>query len=71
FAEEEAVNHRIKVLEEELKTLYKKREEFHQSNKDEISRLLAKRRNMARLDAKTKNLGDDLKRINEDLGTSK
>ncbi|MCI65731.1 hypothetical protein A2U01_0086989, partial [Trifolium medium] len=26
---------------------------------------------MVRLEAKTKSLGDDLKRINEDLGTSK
>ncbi|MCI63990.1 hypothetical protein A2U01_0085247, partial [Trifolium medium] len=28
FAEEEAVSHRIKVLEDELKILHKKREEF-------------------------------------------
>ncbi|MCI65419.1 hypothetical protein A2U01_0086677, partial [Trifolium medium] len=71
FAEEEAVIHRIKVLEDELEILHKKREEFHLSNKDEISRLLAKRRSMACLEVKTKNLGDDLRRINEDLATSK
>ncbi|MCI45378.1 hypothetical protein A2U01_0066617, partial [Trifolium medium] len=63
--------HRIKILEDELKTLHKKREEFHLGNKDEISRLLVKRRSMARLEVKTKNLGEDLKRINEDLATSK
>ncbi|MCI92109.1 hypothetical protein A2U01_0113405, partial [Trifolium medium] len=68
FAEEEAVIHRIKVLEDELKTLHKKREEFCLSNKDEISLLLAKRRSLERLEAKTRNMGDDLKKIMEDLG---
>ncbi|MCI67106.1 hypothetical protein A2U01_0088364, partial [Trifolium medium] len=63
FAEEEAVIHRIKVLEDELKLLHKKREEFSLSNKDEISLLLAKHRSLARLEARTKNLGDDLKKI--------
>ncbi|MCI84953.1 hypothetical protein A2U01_0106231, partial [Trifolium medium] len=37
FAEEEAVLHRIKVLEDKLKILHKKREDFCLSNKDEIS----------------------------------
>ncbi|MCI57681.1 hypothetical protein A2U01_0078932, partial [Trifolium medium] len=41
------------------------------SNKDEISLLLAKRRSLARLEAKTRNMGDDLKKITKDLGTSK
>ncbi|MCI85351.1 hypothetical protein A2U01_0106630, partial [Trifolium medium] len=41
------------------------------SNKDEISLLLAKRRSLARLEARTKNMGDDLKKIMEDLGMSK
>ncbi|MCI54690.1 hypothetical protein A2U01_0075940, partial [Trifolium medium] len=70
-AEEEAVIHRIKVLEDELKILHKKREDFCLSNKDEISLLLAKRRSLARLEAKTRNMGDDLKKIMEDLGASK
>ncbi|MCI74692.1 hypothetical protein A2U01_0095956, partial [Trifolium medium] len=71
FAEEEAVIHHIKVLEDELKILHKKREDFCLSNKEEISLLLAKRRSLARLEAKTRNMGDDLKKITEDLGASK
>ncbi|MCI40032.1 hypothetical protein A2U01_0061264, partial [Trifolium medium] len=63
--------HRIKVLEDELKILHKKREEFRLSNKDEISLLLAKPRSLARLEAEAKSMGDDLKKIMEDLGTSK
>ncbi|MCI73908.1 hypothetical protein A2U01_0095172, partial [Trifolium medium] len=67
FAEEEAVTHHIKVLEDELKILHKKREEFRLNNKDEISLLLAKPRSLARLEAKAKSMGDDLKKIMEDL----
>ncbi|MCI30059.1 hypothetical protein A2U01_0051268, partial [Trifolium medium] len=37
FAEEETVTNRMKVLEEELKTLAEKKEAFRVSNKDEIS----------------------------------
>ncbi|MCI77989.1 hypothetical protein A2U01_0099259, partial [Trifolium medium] len=58
-------------MEDELKLLHKKREEFSLSNKVEISLLLAKRRSLARLEARTKNMGDDLKKIMEDLETSK
>ncbi|MCI65577.1 hypothetical protein A2U01_0086835, partial [Trifolium medium] len=60
-----------KVLEDEVKILHKKRGDFCLSNKDEISLLLEKRRSLARLEAKTINMGDDLKKIMEDLGTSK
>ncbi|MCI81905.1 hypothetical protein A2U01_0103179, partial [Trifolium medium] len=59
FAGEEAVIQRIKVLEDEQEILHKKREDFCLSNKDEISLLLAKRRSLARLEARTKNMGDD------------
>ncbi|GAU39166.1 hypothetical protein TSUD_147880 [Trifolium subterraneum] len=71
FIEEEAVTHRMKVLEDELKVLSKKKEELHLSNKDEIAILLAKRRNLARLEVKTKDLGEGLKKIIEDLVTTK
>ncbi|GAU47873.1 hypothetical protein TSUD_404450, partial [Trifolium subterraneum] len=71
FTEEEAVTHRMKVLEEELKMLAKKNEELCVSNKDEISALLFKRRELARLEIKTKTLGESLKKINDDLTTSK
>ncbi|MCI88612.1 hypothetical protein A2U01_0109899, partial [Trifolium medium] len=54
-----------------MKILHKKREDFCLSNKDEISLLLAKRRSLARLEARTRNMGDDLKKIMEDPGTSK
>ncbi|MCI82287.1 hypothetical protein A2U01_0103561, partial [Trifolium medium] len=54
-----------------MKILHKKRDDFCLSNKDEISLMLAKRRSFARLEAKTRNMGDDLKKIMEDLGTSK
>ncbi|MCI78668.1 hypothetical protein A2U01_0099939, partial [Trifolium medium] len=50
---------------------HKKREDFCLSNKDEISLLLVKRRSLARLEAKTRNMGDDPKKIMEDLGASK
>jgi hypothetical protein len=71
FTEEEAVTHRMKVLEEELKVLAKKKEELRVSNKDEISVLLFKRRELARLEIKTKTLGESLKKINDNLATSK
>ncbi|GAU50313.1 hypothetical protein TSUD_136090 [Trifolium subterraneum] len=71
FTEEDAVTHRMKVLEEELKVLSKKKEELHVSNKDDISALLFKRRELARLEIKTKTLGESLKKINDDLTTSK
>ena len=41
------------------------------SNKDEISALLFKCRELARLKIKTKTLGESLKKINDDLATSK
>jgi hypothetical protein len=51
--------------------LSKKKEELHVSNKDDISALLFKRRELARLEIKTKTLGESLKKINDDLTTSK
>jgi hypothetical protein len=71
FTEEEAVTHRMKVLEDESKVLAKKKEELRVCNKDEISALLFKRCELARLEVKTKTLGESLKKINDDLATSK
>jgi hypothetical protein len=71
FTEEEAVTHRMNVLEDELKILAKKKEELRVSKKDEISAFLFKRRELARLEDKTKTMGEGFKKINEDLATSK
>ncbi|MCI44747.1 hypothetical protein A2U01_0065986, partial [Trifolium medium] len=71
FSEEEAIDRRIKMLEEELKLLFKKKEAFRVGTQEDVSKLLGKRRTLARLESKRKSLGDNLSKIMEDSEVAK
>ncbi|MCI42261.1 hypothetical protein A2U01_0063497, partial [Trifolium medium] len=66
FSEEETVDSRIQTRENDLKPLLKRKRDLQDGIQNDVAKLLGKRHTLVRLQAKQKDLGEELSKIMED-----